>query len=205
MTDATQATASAPKSADDKESDRKATHEWLSRDGDVVDDILDGEGYRFTLVGVDEPVDVMLDEIGEKGVRMLALFGAKTKATNEASGVRNNAKIKGTPKAGPTYQVAAVKEFFTRLATGEWSAPSEGGGPVKIDKDKLAQAICTVLVQEGKKSQADIDSGHKAKVRQKLEDDPIFVRKSRSVPQVATEYAKLAGQTTGSLDDLANI
>ncbi len=185
------------------ERDRVATHEWLDKNGDVIDsrDPTDAYGYRFTLDGVAEPCEFIADPANEFALRSLALFGAKTKATNEASGVRNG-KLKGTPDAGPEAQMAAVKEFFQRLATGEWSAPSEGGVAVRIDKDALAEAICRVLVTEGKKSQADIDGGHKAKVRQKLEEDPQFVRKSRQVPQVSTEYSRIVGKATATVDDL---
>lgn len=186
-----------------EERDRVATHEWLDKEGNVLDsrDPTDAYGYRFTLEGVDKPLEFIADPANEFALRTLALFGAKTKATNEASGVRNG-KQKGTPEAGPQFQMEAVQEFFTRLMSGEWSAPSEGGVAVRIDKDALAQAICVVLVNEGKKSQADIDQGHKAKVRQKLEDDPQFVRKSRQVPQVATEYSRIVGKATATVDDL---
>lgn len=188
------------------EKDRVATHEWLDKNGDVIDsrDPTDAYGYRFTLEGVQEPMEFIVDSGNEFAWRTLALFGAKTKATNEASGVRNG-KLKGTPDAGPENQMAAVKEFFDRLLKGEWSAPSEGGVGVRVDKDTLCEAICRVLVSEGKKSQADIDSGHKAKVRAKLEDDPQFVRKSRQIPQVSTEYAKITGKAQATVDDLANI
>jgi hypothetical protein len=185
-----------------EKTERVAKHEWLDKTGNPVDAIEDAWGYRFTHGGLDEPFDVLFEDLPEVGQRALALFGAKTKTTNEASGVRNG-KMKGTPDAGPEAQMAAVKEFFSRLAKdGEWSAPSEGGVAVRIDKDALAHAICLVLVAEGKKSQGDIDSGHKAKVREKLESDPQYVRKTRQVPQVATEYAKIVGRPTATVDDL---
>jgi len=178
---------------------RIADHEWLDKDGAVVDAEEAAYGYRYTLKDVAESFEWNFDKASEDARRMLALFGAKTLATNESSGVRNSDKYNGDPNS----QMDSVKSRFATIESGQWTEEREGGGvAVRIDKDALAQAICLVLVAEGKKTQADIDSGHKAKVRQKLEDDPQYVRKTRQVPQVATEYAKIVGRPTATVDDL---
>jgi hypothetical protein len=182
--------------------ERVAKHEYLGQDGALVDNEEEAFGTRYTLIGVDEPFEWNFSEASEDARRMLAIFGAKTLQTNESSGVRNNEKL-SDEESGPEAQMAAIKERFALIADGQWADRTrEGGVAVRIDKDALAHAICLVLVSEGKKTQADIDSGHKAKVRQKLEDDPQFVKKSRQVPQVSTEYAKLVGKATASVDDL---
>src|SRR5262245_61951084 len=155
MTDTTQATAAAK-----SKRDRVATHEWLDRDGNVVEAEEEAYGYRYTLNDVAEPFTWMFEEKKPDAQRMTSLFGTKTLSTNISSGVRNSDKYDGNPES----QMAAVIERFALIDAGEWTAPSEGGPAVRIDKDALAEAICRVLVAEGKKSQADIDSGHKAKV-----------------------------------------
>jgi len=181
--------------------ERVAKHEYLGADGALVDTEEEAFGTRYTLIGVDEPFEWSFNDASEDARRMLAIFGAKTLQTNESSGVRNNEKL-SDEESGPEAQMAAIKERFALIADGQWADRTREGVTVKIDKDALAHAISIVLVAEGKKTQADIDSGHKAKIRQKLEDDPQFVKKSRQVPQVATEYAKLVGKSTATVDDL---
>jgi hypothetical protein len=136
---------------------------------------------------------------------MLAIFGAKTLATNESSQIRNNQKIKDTPEASPENQMEAVKDRFGLLAKGQWVDRTREGAAVKIDKNALAGAICDVLVKDKKKTQDEVDQGHYAKVLQKLEEDPTYVRKARAVPAVQEAYSKRIGRATASVDDFANL
>src|SRR5262245_49082790 len=171
MTSVDQAAAAAQK----PKRDRVAQHDWLDKDGNVVEDEESAFGYRYTINGVAEPFEWYIEKASEDARRMLALFGVKTLSTNESSGVRNSDKYSGNVED----TMAAVLARFANIEEGKWTEEREGGVAVRIDKDALAEAICRVLVAEHKKTQADIDSGHKAKIRAKLEEDPQFVRKSR--------------------------
>lgn len=183
---------------------RRANHEYLGTGGNVVDDEEEAYGYRYTLIGSPEAFEWHWEQASEATRRMLAIFGAKTLSTNTASGLRNNQKKSDEDKT-PEAQMAAVKQRFELLSNGQWVDTSREGPVVRFDKDMTSEAICRVLVAEKKMSQADVDSGYKAKIRQKLEDDPAFLKKAHKMPQVQVEYAKLAGKATTTLDDLMSV
>ena len=70
---------------------------------------------------------------------MLALFGAKTKATNEASRVRN------TDKGDVDEELSAIEDVFEQLNNGVWREKSEGGAGSRIDRTTVAEAMFDVL------------------------------------------------------------
>jgi hypothetical protein len=190
--------------------DRVAEHSYLDDEGNEVEAEEAATGYQYVLKSdSDTPLEFswFWKEANEIEKRMLAIFGAKTLATNESSQVRNNEKIKGTDEAGPDAQMEAVKARFAefRKDPPQWMDRTREGAAVRIDKNALAGAICDVLVHDGKKTQADVDQGHYAKVLQKLEEDPTYVRKARQVPAVSEAYAKRVGRTVASVDDFANL
>jgi hypothetical protein len=217
MTDTTQATASAAKKPS---RDRVAKHEYLDAEGNVVESEEAAEGYRYSMDGDDADNPLVFEwywaEANPIEQRMVAIFGVKTLATNESSQLRNNLKYKTkaadgswvySDEASQENQMAAVKDRFAfmRKDPPQWMDRTREGPAVRIDKQALAEALCEVLVREGKKTQADIDQGHLSKVIQKFEDDPSFVKKARSVPAVQEAYAKRIGRATASLDDFDNI
>jgi hypothetical protein len=129
------------------------------------------------------------------GDRMLALFGAKTLATNETSQARNNPKGAGSHDE----QFQAVSDRFAMVLDPQepkWIDRTREGVAQVIDKDALAAAIYQQFTEEGKQ----IDQ---AAVRQKLEEDKTYVAKARKHLGVATKYAALVGKTSVSTDDLA--
>lgn len=69
---------------------------------------------------------------------MLGIFGGLTLAGNVVNTATNGAK--GDPNINP---VPLISERFAELAKGVWSEGGTGGGGVRYDKDKLAEAIAT--------------------------------------------------------------
>lgn len=181
-----------------------AKHELLDSAGATCDKEEDAHGMRYTLLANGETFDYVCGTNADAD-RMLAVFGAKTLATNETSQARNSAK----GEASAAEQIQAVRDRFATLATGTWVDRTREGG-AKVDKDALAEAICQVQVAQGGKTKAGelvtdafVAAGYKAKVRQNLEDDPNFLRIARNMPAVTTAYAALVGRSVATVDDLA--
>lgn len=177
-----------------------AKHELLDQSGNLLPEDQGEEsayGVRYTLLANGETFEYMYGKSADAD-RMLANFGAKTLATNETSAARNNTK----GEASPDEQIAAVRERFALLQTGQWVDRTRDGVGAKVDLDALAEAICRVLVREGKLTQEQVDSGYKAGRRQKLDDDKLFARKVRTNAAVAAEYAAIVGRQTATTDDL---
>lgn len=178
---------------------KAAIHELLDAQGNVVETEEDANGIRYTLIAL--PNQPFTYQYGQDAItdKFLAIFGAKTLCTNESSAVRNNPKGEGSAQE----QMDAVIERYALLKTNKWVDRSREGVGAKVDKDSLAEAICQVMVAEGKWTDADVQGGKKADVRSKLEDDPAYLRKARQVPAVATAYAALVGRASATTDDLA--
>lgn len=189
---------SAAADGDDEVVRRKvAQHELLDATGAVTENEEDAMGIRYTLLANNAAFTWKFGENSDAD-RMLAVFGAKTLATNETSQARNNSK----GAASPDEQIAAVRDRFDLIQTGKWVDRTREGVGAKVDKDALAEAICRVMVASGKATQAEVDAGLKAEKRQRLEDDAAYLRTARQVPQVATEYAAIVGRATKTVDDL---
>lgn len=174
-----------------------AEHGLIGQDGTVVEDEESAFGITYKIVrdkatgeAVDLPAFTYTYGQNPDMDRMLSIFGAKTLATNESSAARNS-KESGSAQD----QMAAVQERFALLGTGKWVDRTREGVGAKIDKDALAGAIVAVATAAGKTLDYAI-------VRQKLEEDAAFVRATRQVPAIATEYANRAGRPAKSLDDV---
>lgn len=176
-----------------------AQHDLIDAKGEVVETEEEAQGIRYTLQENGQAMTWNFSDATEDEKRLLCIFGAKTLATNETSQVRNNPKGGGDADE----QITAVKERFAMIRTGQWvDRTREGGVGVKIDKDALAEAICQVLVAEGKTDDAAVAAGLKAEKRERLENDAAYLRKARTVPAVALAYAKIVGKTTATVEDL---
>ena len=177
-----------------------ANHELIDASKNVVDDEESAAGIRYTLLANGETFDWLSTEATPQELAMLAIFGAKTLATNETSQARNNPK----GEASADEQIAAVRDRFAllRQTPPVWIDRTREGVGAKIDKDALAEAICRVMVKQGKKTQAEVDGGFKATTRQRLEDDKGYLTKARQVRDVSDEYAAIVGKPTVSVDDL---
>ena len=167
-----------------------ADHGLIAADGSKVEDEESAQGISYQVVGSKAAFTWQYGQSPDAD-RMLAIFGAKTLATNESSAARNR---KEDP-ADADGQMEAVKERFALLATGKWVDRTREGVGAKIDKDALAGAVVQIATNAGK----TVDY---AAVRQKLEEDPIFVRAVRSNSEIAAEYARRAGRPQKTLDDV---
>lgn len=175
-----------------------AKHELLDASGAVVEDEKLATGIRYTLLANSQTFDFQTGLDAGNANTMLAVFGAKTLATNETSAARNNTK----GEASPDEQIAAVHERFALIQTGEWVDRTREGVGAKVDPDALCEAIGQVLISEAKIDDATWVASKKAEVRQRIEDDKLYARKARSIPAVASAYAALVGRTTATTDAL---
>ena len=187
----------APAIKDEKK--KRAEHDLLAADGSVVDDEESANGIRYTLVALPDRPFTYQFGANPQVDKFLALFGAKTLATNESSAVRNSAKGEGSAEE----QIEAVEARFALLATGAWVDRTREGVGAKVDLDALANAICNVMVAEGKYTADDVTNGKLAATRQKLDDDKVWARKARQHPPFAAEYAKLKGASQVTTDDFS--
>lgn len=170
-----------------------AKHFLLDESGEVVQDETKARGFRYEQISTGEKFDYM---VTPAAAMMLACFGGKTLATNEASQVRNNPKGGG----GDAEQLEAIKNRFALLDQGEWvDRTREAAAP---NLDWLAEAIVSVMLADGKISEEQAAGDAKAKVRQKLDDDAGYVKTARQHPRVSAEYARLAGRVVKTTDDL---
>jgi hypothetical protein len=65
----------------------------------------------------------------------------------------------------------------------------------RTNKDVLAEAICRVLVRHGKKTQEEIENGHRATIRRRLDDDIDYFRMARSHGEVRAIYVQIVSRT----------
>lgn len=192
--------------------DRKkvADHFLLDGSGQVVKEMEKACGIRYVAVGkADAPFDFIFDGATPgTALTMLAIFGAKTKATNEASRVRNG------EGGGVDEQLSAIDDVFSALVgdpnanppvPGVWREKSEGGG-TKLDWDTVAQCLATLLGDTNKEpvhvlAQRFID-GYETAKHGKLTGDQ-YKKLVWSNDAIKTAYRKAKGQTGAALDDLA--
>jgi hypothetical protein len=171
-----------------------AKHFLLDEHGAVTEDETLARGIRYHQISTGEAFDYM---ITPAAATMLAVFGAKTLATNEASQSRNNPKGAGSDSE----QMEAIKNRFALLDQGEWVDRTREGGAT-VDKDALAEAIILVMLADGRITEDQASGDAKDKVRKKLEDDEAYVKTVRQHPRVVAEYAKLKGRVVKTTDDL---
>jgi hypothetical protein len=154
----------------------------------------DGTGNRYVDIASGETFDYQLKP-GTDGMRMLALFGARTLMTNEASAERH-----GPRAGGPKEQMASIRERFALIDTGVWVDRTRDGGP-RIDQAMLANAAITARVNAGVNVESDRATLY-ANLLKNWAADPKLVAIAHSVTAVRDEYAKLSGKIVRTLADL---
>lgn len=176
-----------------------AQHDLIDAKGEVVETEEEAQGIKYTLQENGQSMVWNYADATEDEKRLICIFGAKTLATNETSQVRNNPKGGGDADE----QITAVKERFAMIRTGQWvDRTRDGGVGSKVDEDALSEAVCQVLVAEGKATDEQVAGGLKAEKRERIATDPAYKRKVRTVPQVAAAYAKIVGKSTATVEDL---
>jgi hypothetical protein len=167
-----------------------ATHELIAAAGGEHTDMQSAIGIRYTDKASGESFEFLLpDAKPGTPLTMLALFGAKTKATNETSRVRNGTG--GDYKA----QLEALDEVFESISNGVWREKAEGGGGSRTDKNLLARILIAALGEQAK--------GDEAFYVARMTDEKGYIRKILSNDTIKDEYRKQSGKTSIALDTLA--
>ena len=189
MTDTTVTTeAPVPTTAADKR-EAVAKHELIAAAGGPHVAITEATGIRYTDRKSGQAFEYILkDATPGTALTMLALFGAKTKATNEASRVRNG------DGGGTDEQMEAIDEVFANLDKGIWREKAEGGGGSRTDKRLLAEILVTAL---GERAQGTIDT-----YQHRLETEEGYLKKVMGNDAIKTEYRKRADKTGVAVDAL---
>lgn len=186
MTDTT--TNAAPATTEEKR-EGVAKHELIAAAGGEHCSMTEAVGIRYTDKKSGEVFEYLIpDAVAGTPLAMLALFGAKTKATNEASRVRNGEK--GDVQA----QMEAIDEVFANITKGIWREKAEGGSGTRTDKALLAQVLVEAL---GDKAQGTVDV-----YQNRLETEEAYYKKVWSNDQIKSEYKRRKGNTGPALDDL---
>jgi hypothetical protein len=170
---------------------RQAKHELIAEPNGPHTDIGTAIGIRYTDLKTG-----LVREFFPKNAKpgtdltMLALFGAKTKATNEASRIRNG------EGGDSTAQMEAVDELFDALMQDPpvWREKAEGGGGSRTDKAKLAAVLVELLGTKAK--------GTAEEYAKRFEDDVAYMRNVLK-SEAGVEYRKRAGKTGPAVDTLA--
>ncbi len=188
MTDTTVAKSPVPP-VDAATRESVAKHELLAEQGGKHVSMSEAVGIRYTDRRSGEVFEYFPQGASPgTALTMLALFGAKTKATNEASRVRNG------DGGGSSEQLEAIDEVFTNLDKGVWREKAEGGGGSRTDKKLLAEVLIAAL---GEKAQGTVDT-----YQNRLETEDGYFKKVWSNDQIKSEYRKRAGKTGAPVADL---
>jgi hypothetical protein len=165
-----------------------AKHEFIDDNGNVVEGIENAKGIRYTDRASGKGFDYL---IKPKGMMMLAIFGAKTKATNETSRVRNG---KNGGASNPVEELEALDEVFESIDNGVWREKAEGGGGSRTDKGLLATVLIELL---GAGAKGDV-----AHYVSRFEADKTYMQKVLK-SDAGAEYRARAGKAGPAVDTLA--
>lgn len=191
MTDTTTATPAAATTAEDK-IERRAKHELIAAKGGEHVSIDTATGIRYTDLAGKQVFEYMIpDAKAGSPLTMLALFGAKTKATNETSRVRNG---KNGGVSNPVEEMEALDEVFESISNGVWREKAEGGGGSRTDKPLLATVLMELL---GATAKGDV-----AHYVARFEADVAYMRKVLK-SDAGDEYRKRVGKAPVPVADLA--
>lgn len=164
---------------DSPESRKVAEHAYIKADGSEADSINDATGISYTHVRDGWNFDWQIPgAVAGNPATLLALFGARTLATNTTSGARQR---------GEDEQESLI-ERFGNVESGIWRERAEGvaRGP-KYDKDVLAQVLHATLVADGHTPQGD--ASH---YRDKLEDRSYYAKVRANTKVMAAYMAEMA-------------
>lgn len=193
-TDTTTQATPAPAPAGDADDTKRAAvakHELIAAPGGEHTSMDKATGIRYTDRKTNLSFEYMIPGAQPgTAATMLALFGAKTKATNEASRVRNG------DGGDETAQMEAIDEVFANLDKGIWREKAEGGGGSRTDKALLAQVLVEQLGTQA-------NPGGALYYQHRLEQEPEYLKKVLSVDAIKSEYRKRAGKTGPAIETLA--
>lgn len=180
-----------------------AKHYLLNAAGQVVEKEEEATGIRYVHLSTGRTLDYQVPgAVAGTPQTMGAVFGFKTLATNEASAMRQK-------EGDNSDQVGAIEERFALIDTGQWVDRTREGGP-RTDKDLLSQAGINIMqaarVADGQPAYTEAEyQAEVSKLRAKMEADSKVVTLVGKVAGVSAEYAKLAGKSTKTVSDLADL
>lgn len=193
----TETTAQAPATSAPAKPKREqvATHEFIDAAGAVQESIEHATGIRYTDKATGQSFTYQIpDAVAGSPLTMLAVFGAKTKATNSASAAR---QARDRDATFTQTDVEYVNSVFADIAPGQWEKPSEGSKrEPKYDLDILTSVICEVIKNATGKEQDPL------KLREKLETDLKYRRGAVARQDVQDAYRKAAGREDKPADTL---
>lgn len=177
-----------------------AKHELIAAEGGEHVSINEAVGIRYTDRKTGQKFEYIIPGAQPgTAATMLALFGAKTKATNEASRIRNG-------EGGDTVeQFEALDEVFGNITKGVWREKAEGGGGTRTDWSVYAQVLVEML---GDKAAGDV-AHYQDRLGAGVETDALSEAQAKyrkavsSNDQIKAEYKKRAGKTGPAIDSLA--
>lgn len=135
---------------------RKTPHEFLNASGEVVESIDSAAGIRYhTTTG--EVVDFIPSP---EQLRLLAVFGARTLATNTISsfyGAKDSATGQRPRKDdAPDTDAIGLRDRFAAITSDSWGAERGGGtGGIGYNLDDLCAALGEVVTAAGKPFNAE--------------------------------------------------
>ena len=194
MTDTTTA-AGAPAAAESPKRIAIAQHDFIATDDagaiKLVDDIQTATGIRYTDKASGKVFDYAIPgATAGTTLTMLAVFGAKTKATNETSRVRqNNGKVNNGEM-----ELEALDEVFESITKGVWREQAEGGSGSRTDKPLLATVLVEMLGESAK--------GDVAYYVARFESDSKYMQAVLK-SEAGDEYRKRAGKQRPAVSTLA--
>ena len=165
-----------------------AIHEMIATAGGEKVGIDEAVGIRYTDRESKEKFEFLIP--GAKAgdpLTMLALFGAKTKATNETSRVRQR-------NGDSAAQLEALDEVFESISNGVWREKAEGGGGSRTDKAVLAAVLIEML---GTGAKGDV-----AHYVARFEADLPYMRKVLA-SDAGTKYREKMGRKAPAVESLA--
>ena len=170
-----------------------AEHEFIDANGAVQEQIEHATGIRYTdkLTGAVFSYQIPDAVAGSVGT-MLALFGAKTKATNAASAAR---QARERSSDFTHTDVEYIASIFDAIKDGQWEVPGEGKREPKYDLDVLTDVIVELLAASGKTQDRE-------KMRAKLESDIKFRRGALARPEIKQAYNDKVGKAAAPIDSL---
>jgi hypothetical protein len=172
----------------DAESRSVAIHEMIAVAGGPKVGIDEAVGIRYIDRASGEKFEFLIPNAkpGEP-ITMLALFGSKTKATNETSRSRQR-------NGDSAAQLEALDEVFESIKNGVWREKAEGGGGSRTDKGVLAACLIEML---GTTAKGDV-----AHYVARFEADLPYMRKVLA-SDVGTKYREKMGKKGPAVDTLA--
>lgn len=163
----------------------KADHGYVAN-GQPVDKIELATGISYKNLATGRTFVYEVGGAAGNPTTMLAIFGAKTLATNTASAVRNAKDDPGTPED----EDAAIAERFGDIKQGDWGVERGGGGGRAIDVELLVEALGRQFKAERKPFDPD-------KYRAKLAEDEAYRKKVYGLDSVKARYLALRAERAG--------